>query len=418
MAVPPRVVTVMRPLVAPAGTWPLIWWSESTLAPGSGTPLNLTWVTSVKPEPAIVTSVPAGPVAGVTEVIRGRTRNMPLLWPAPEGVTTVSLPVEASGGTSTVIWVWVTVAGSARTPLKSTPVAPPKALPLIVTLAPTSAEPGEKPATRGVTSRVAALVAVPPGVVTVICPSLAVAGTISRNWVRERTLKPALTPCTLTALTPPKPVPSTTTGLPGAWPAGAKPEIVGTARKPLALTAVPPAVVTVMRPLVALAGTWAVIWWSESTLALPSGTPLNLTAVTSVKPEPAIVTVAPAGALPGLTEVIRGSTRKVPLLWPAPAEVTTVSFPVEAAAGTSTVIWVGVTVAGRARTPLKRTPVAPPKAFPLIVTLAPTGAEPGAKPTTRGVTIKIKALSAVPPGVVTVMKPLVAAAGTIRRSWV
>src|SRR5205807_2108706 len=186
MAVPPRVVTVMRPLVAPAGTWPLIWWSESTLAPGSGTPLNLTWVTSVKPEPAIVTAVPAGPLPG--------------------------------------------------------------------TLGPTSAEAGEKPATRGVTSRVAALVAVPPGVVTVICPSLAVAGTISRNWVRERTLKPALTPCTLTALTPPKPVPSTTTGLPGAAAPGAKPEIVGTARKPLALTAVPPAVVTVMRPLVALAG--------------------------------------------------------------------------------------------------------------------------------------------------------------------
>src|SRR5437588_763513 len=332
MAVPPRVVTVMRPLVAPAGTWPLIWWSESTLAPGSGTPLNLTWVTSVKPEPAIVTAVPAGPLPGLKEVIRGSTLNVPALWPEPEGVTTVSLPVEASGGTSTVVWVWVTVAGSARTPLKSRPVAPPKALPLIVTLAPTSAEPGEKPATRGVTSRVAALVAVPPGVVTVICPSLAVAGTISRNWVRERTLKPALTPCTLTALTPPKPVPSTTTGLPGAAAPGAKPEIVGTARKPLALTAV--------------------------------------------------------------------------------------SFPVEAAAGTSTVIWVGVTVAGRARTPLKRTPVAPPKAFPLIVTLAPTGAAPGAKPTTRGVTIRIKALSAVPPGVVTVMKPLVAAAGTIRRRWV
>src|SRR5438270_5646294 len=199
MAVPPRVVTVVRPLVAPAGTWPLIWWSESTLAPGSGTPLNLTWVTSVKPEPAIVTSVPAGPVAGVTEVIRGRTRNMPLLWPAPEGVTTVSLPVEASGGTSTVIWVWVTVAGSARTPLKSTPVAPPKALPLIVTLAPTSAEPGEKPATRGVTSRVAALVAVPPGVVTVIYPSLAAAGTIGSEYVWTRVLVKALTPSTSTA---------------------------------------------------------------------------------------------------------------------------------------------------------------------------------------------------------------------------
>src|SRR5438270_3147728 len=181
------------------GTWALIWWSESTLAPGSGTPLNLTAVTSLKPEPVIVTAVPAGPLPGLSEPIRGSTLNVPALWPEPEGVTTVSLPAEASGGTSTVIWVWVTAAGSARTPSKSTPVAPPKALPLIVTWAPTSAEPGEKPATRGVTSRVAALVAVPPGVVTVICPSLAVAGTISRSWVRERTLKPALTPCDRTS---------------------------------------------------------------------------------------------------------------------------------------------------------------------------------------------------------------------------
>src|SRR5919108_3896161 len=229
----------------------------------SGTPLNLTAVTSVKPEPAIVTAVPAGPLPGPKELIRGSTWKLPLLWPAPEGVTTVSLPVEAAAGTSTVIWVGVTVAGVARTPLKSTPVAPPKALPPIVTFAPTEAEPGEKPATRGVTSRVAALVAVPPEVVTVIWPSVALAGTVSRSWVRERTLKPALTPCTLTALTPPKPVPSTTTGLPGAAAPGAKPVIVGTAVKLVALVAVPPAVVTVIRPLVAAEGTWAVIWWSE-----------------------------------------------------------------------------------------------------------------------------------------------------------
>src|SRR5437588_9880290 len=120
MAVPPRVVTVMRPLVAPAGTWPLIWWSESTLAPGSGTPLNLTAVTSLKPEPAIVTAVPAGPLPGLKEVIRGSTLNVPALWPEPEGVTTVSLPVEAAAGTSTVIRVALTVAGVARAPLKGT----------------------------------------------------------------------------------------------------------------------------------------------------------------------------------------------------------------------------------------------------------------------------------------------------------
>src|SRR5207248_313674 len=83
--------------------------------------------------------------------------------------------------------------------------------------------------------------------------------------------------------------------------------------------------------LVAVAGTWAVIWWSESMLGLVAATPLNLTALTSVKPEPAIVTLVPAGPVPGPKAVIRGSTRKVPALWPLPEGVTTVSLPVEPA---------------------------------------------------------------------------------------
>src|SRR5205085_314297 len=206
-AVPPAVTTETLPLVAPAGTTAVIWWSESTLGLVAATPPNLTAVTSVKPEPVIVTLVPTGPLPGLREVIFGSTRNVPALWPEPEGVTTVSLPVEASAGTKTVIAVAVTVAGVAGTPSKRTLVAPVKALPPIVTFVPTGAAEGLKEATRGSTSSVAALVAVPPAVVTEIGPSVAPPGTVSRSSVRERRLKLAATPFTLTELTPPKPVP-------------------------------------------------------------------------------------------------------------------------------------------------------------------------------------------------------------------
>ena len=42
--------------------------------------------------------------------------------------------------------------------------------------------------------------------------------------------------------------------------------IVGTTMKLVALVAVPPAVTTESLPIVALAGTVALIWWSESTV--------------------------------------------------------------------------------------------------------------------------------------------------------
>jgi hypothetical protein len=159
-----------------------------------------------------------------------------------------------------VIFVAVTVTGTAITPLNNTLDAPPNALPYNVNVAPTAANDGVNEVTRGSTNKVAALVAVPPAVVTEIDPSDAPAGTHKRNCVGDKTANAALTPCTLTALTPPKPVPSTTTELPAAALPGPKPLIVGTARKLATLTADPPAVTTDSRPVVAVAGTTAVIW--------------------------------------------------------------------------------------------------------------------------------------------------------------
>ena len=66
--------------------------------------------------------------------------------------------------------------------------------------------------------------------------------------------------------------------------------------------------------------------------------------------------------------------------------------------------------------PLKATAVAPVKFVPLIVTLVPTGPLVGVKPLIVGglaVTVKLLALVVVPPAVVTLTGPVVAAAGTV-----
>ena len=61
------------------------------------------------------------------------------------------------------------------------------------------------------------------------------------------------------------------------------------------------------------------------------------------------------------------------------------------------------------------TAVAPVKFVPLIVTEVPTGPAAGVKSAIvgPGITVKLPTLVAVPPGVVTVTGPLVAAAGTM-----
>ena len=69
-----------------------------------------------------------------------------------------------------------------------------------------------------------------------------------------------------------------------------------------------------------------------------------------------------------------------------------------------------------ALTPLNRTAVAPVKFVPPIVTLVPTGPLAGVKLVIVGAlddTVKLVALVAVPPGVVTLSGPVVAPAGTV-----
>ena len=74
----------------------------------------------------------------------------------------------------------------------------------------------------------------------------------------------------------------------------------------VALMAVPPAVITVIGPVVAPAGTCAVIC-AEVLTSKPAFTPLNRTAVAPVKFAPEMVTLVPAGPAVGLKPKIEGA---------------------------------------------------------------------------------------------------------------
>lgn len=102
------------------------------------------------------------------------------------------------------------------------------------------------------------------------------------------------------------------------------------------LVAVPAAVVTVILPLVAVAGTLAVIDVSSTTLKLAAVTPLNFTASAPVNCVPVTVIVSPATPLVGLNELMAGAviTVKLVALVAVPKELVTVIGPVLATTGT------------------------------------------------------------------------------------
>jgi len=272
----------MGPVVAPAGTSAWIEVSESTLPAVTGTPLKVTEVAPAKWVPVIVTTVPTGPLVGVKLVIVGVadaavTVKLVLLVAVPFEVVTLIGPVVAPLGTS----AWIEVSESmlpavTGTPLKVTEVAPAKWVPVIVTTVPTGPLVGVKlvivgVADAAVTVKLVLLVAVPPGVVTLIRPVVAPLGTVAVIEAEEPTVKLALAPLKRTAVAPAKFVPLIATVVPAGPLVGEKPEIEGglaaTVKVPL-LVAVPPGVVTLIRPVVAPLGTVAVIEAEEPTVKL------------------------------------------------------------------------------------------------------------------------------------------------------
>jgi len=179
--VPPGVVTEIFPVVAPEGTVAVILVEELSENVAE-TPLNWTAEALLKVVPLITTLVPTGPDPGVKLVIAGGTRKEAALEAAPAAFVTLIFPVVAPEGTVTVIWVAELIANvGAVVVLKATALAVSKLVPVTTTVVPVAPLPGVKPETVGGTAmtKLPALVAVPPGAVTVILPVVVPAETVA-----------------------------------------------------------------------------------------------------------------------------------------------------------------------------------------------------------------------------------------------
>src|SRR5882672_5806469 len=311
------------------------------------TELKVTEVAPVKFVPLIVTLVPTGPLVGAKLVIVGgsTTVNALLLIAVPPAVVTLIGPVVTPAGTVARIAVAEVTVKRALTELKVTEVAPVKFVPLMVKLVPTGPLVGAKLAIVGGSTTVNALllIAVPPAVVTLIGPVVTPAGTVARIAVAEVTVKLALTELKVTEVAPVKFVPLMVKLVPTGPLVGAKLAIVGgsTTVNALLLIAVPPAVVTLIGPVVTPAGTVARIAVAEVTVKLA---------------------------------IVGGSTTVNALLLIAvPPAVVTLIGPVVTPAGTVARIAVAEVTVKLALTELKVTEVAPVKFVPLMVKLVPTG---------------------------------------------
>ena len=153
VVVPPAVVTLILPVVAPVGTLVTIVVLELAVK-FAFTPLNVTFVAVLKFEPVMVTVVPTLPDVGVklemagagTTVDGGTTVNELLLVALPPGVVTEMVPLVAPDGTVALICVpETTLKNEALVPLNATAEAPVKFVPVMVTAVPTTPDPGENP---------------------------------------------------------------------------------------------------------------------------------------------------------------------------------------------------------------------------------------------------------------------------------
>lgn len=105
-----------------------------------------------------------------------------------------------------------------------------------------------------------ALVAKPLGVITVMMPVVAPAGTVVAIDVAVVTPTTADVPLNVTDVAPARPLPAMVTLVPAGPYVGVKPLIVGVTAKLLALVADPAGTVTLILPVVASTGTTAVSW--------------------------------------------------------------------------------------------------------------------------------------------------------------
>src|SRR5437588_3317628 len=317
---------------------------------------------------------------------------------APE-VVTVMVPLVAPAGTLVVRELSEPTVKVAVIPLKATLVVPVKPEPVRVTGAPTGPPAGAKLArvrgAGGVTAKAVGLEALPPGLVTVMAPLVAPAGTLAVTEVSEPTVKVAVIPLKATLVVPVKPEPVRVTGAPGVPLAGPKLVTAGVADaavKGIGRLPVPPGLVTVIRPVVAPAGTTVRMAVSDRT-EKTACTPLKETFVAELNPVPEIVTPVPTGADGGVNPFTdgAGTTLKRPVLnavvGTEPMSVVTPTGPIWAPTGTTAETWVGETFRNDvAATPPKVTVLAPASPVPSMSTVDPTRPATGVSPVTRGLT--------------------------------
>src|SRR5438445_937639 len=226
--------------------------------------------------------------------------------------------------------------------------------------------------------KVKPLLAAPPTVTTTI-PVVAAAGTTTPMLVGFQLLAaPAGAPLNVTVLVPcvaPKLVPEIVTKLPTGPEGGLMLVMLGGGSVTVKATAklAPPFTVTTTYPVVAPAGTGAIMLVSLQNVGV-AATPPNVTVLVpwvAPKVVPVIVTGVPTGPEAGLKLVIIGCvTVKVTPLLATPSSVTTTG-PVVAPDGTNVPTLVGLKLVTAAPTPLNETVGAPCPAnrfVPVIVT--------------------------------------------------
>src|SRR5262245_4965379 len=169
--------------------------------------------------------------SGLITAVRYITVKLAALFPGPAGVVTLILPKLAPAGTVAVIRVAELTVNAAGVPLNLTAVVPVKFTPLTTTLAPTTPLVGANPVIRGATAKLVALVAVPPGVVTLMGPVVAFGGTVAVICVLPLTVKAAARPLNFTAVAPVKARPEIVMAVPGAPAVGENVVIAGATAK-------------------------------------------------------------------------------------------------------------------------------------------------------------------------------------------
>jgi hypothetical protein len=173
LAVPPGVITETEPDV-PEATTAVIVVEFTTLKEVAAVPPNVTEVAPLKLVPVSVTVAPDPAEVGVKEERVGAGIKVnPARLAAPPGVVTETEPEVPDATTAVMVVELTTLKDVAAVPPKLTDEAPVKFVPVIVTVAPATAEVGVKEETVGAGTNVnPARLAVPPGVITETGPDV------------------------------------------------------------------------------------------------------------------------------------------------------------------------------------------------------------------------------------------------------